>query len=392
MFGARREGLSDDQRLIVSTVEGLVGKFGEAYWHRLDKEGKYPDEFVGEMGRLGMAALPIPKEYGGAGYGVREASLVLEEINAAGGNAQPFHGQYYLSFMVARFASESQKARYLPGLASGKLRLQTFALTEPEAGSESTKIKTSAVKKKGKYLIRGHKIFISRLEHTDLVVLAARTTPLKEAAKKTEGISLFLVELKDSKGLDIRKIETMFNSQTYEVFIDDLEVPEENLIGEEGQGFRYILGVLNPERILLASECIGDARWFIQKSVAYANGRVVFDRKIGSNQGVQFPIADTYAKMIAAEKVRWSAAEMYDSGAEDKSVAELANISKYLASECSWQAANVAMDTYGGSGMATANHIERKFREARLYRVAPVPQNLVLAYIAQSVLGLPRSY
>jgi alkylation response protein AidB-like acyl-CoA dehydrogenase len=392
LFGERREGLNDDQRLIVSTVQGLAGRFGEAYWHRLDKERKYPDEFVAEMGRLGMAALPIPKEYGGAGYGVREASLVLEEINASGGNAQPFHGQYYLSFMVARFASEGLKARYLPDLATGKIRLQTFALTEPEAGSESTKIKSSAVKKNGNYQIRGHKIFISRLEHTDLVVLAARTTPLKDAAKKTEGISLFLVELKDSKGLDVRRIETMFNSQTYEVFIDGLEVPEGNLIGEEGQGFRYILGVLNPERILLASECIGDARWFVEKSVAYANSRVVFDRQIGSNQGVQFPIADTYAKMIAAEKVRWSAAEMYDKGVEDKTIGELANISKYLASECSWQAANVAMDVYGGSGVAAANHIERKFREARLYRVAPVPQNLVLAYIAQSVLGLPRSY
>ena len=392
MFGARREGLNDDQRLIVSTVEGLAGKFGESYWHRLDKEEKYPDEFVAEMGRLGMAALPIPKEYGGAGYGVREATLVLEEINAAGGNAQPLHGQYYLSFMIAKFASESWKERYLPGLASAKLRLQTFALTEPEAGSESTKIKTSAVKKGHKYLIRGHKIFISRLEHTDLVVLAARTTPLKDAVKKTDGISLFLVELKGSKGLDIRRIETMFNSQTYEVFIDGLEVPEENLIGEEGRGFKYILGVLNPERILLASECIGDARWFVQKSVAYANSREVFDRKIGSNQGVQFPIADTYAKMVAAEKVRWSAAEMYDKGADDKSVGELANISKYLAAECSWQAANVAMDVYGGSGVAAANHIERKFREARLFRVAPISQNLVLAYIAQSVLGLPRSY
>ena len=392
MFGTRKEGLSDEQRLIVSTVNGVAQKFGEEYWARLDRKREYPDEFVAEIGKLGLAGLPIPKEYGGAGYGVREASLVLEEVNSAGGNAQPFHGQYYLSFMVSKFASESSKKKYLPGLADGKLRMQSFALTEPEAGSESTKIKTSAQKRGDKYLIRGHKVFISRLEQTDLVVLAARTTPYAEVQKKTEGISLFLVELKNAKGLEFNRIETMFNSQTYEVFIEGLEVPEANLIGEEGKGFGCILDVLNPERILLASECIGDARWFIQKSVEYAKHRVVFSKPIGSNQGVQFPIADAYANLVAAEKVRWSAAEMYDRGADVGSVGELANTSKYLASECSWRAANVAMDVYGGSGMAVSNQIERKFRETRLFRVAPISQNLVLAYIAQSVLGLPRSY
>ncbi len=392
MFGVAKEGLSDEQRLIVKTVGELAKKFGEDYWRKLDQEKKYPAEFVAEMGRAGMAGLPIPKEYGGAGYGVREASLVLEEINSTGGNSQPFHGQYYLSFMVSGFATRAAKHRFMPGLASGKLRLQTFALTEPEAGSESTKIKTSAQKVGDRYVIRGHKVFISRLEHTDLLVLAARTTPYKSAKRKTDGISLFLVELNGAKGIEMHKIETMFNSQTYELFIERLEVPEENLIGEEGQGFRYILDVLNPERILLASECIGDARWFIQKSVEYAKSRVVFDRQIGSNQGVAFPIAEAYARLLAAEKVRWSAAEMYDKGADQKAVGELANASKFLASECSWQAANVAMDVYGGAGMAVSNHIERKFRETRLFRVAPVSQNLVLAYIAQSVLGLPRSY
>ena len=392
MFGVRKEGLSDEQRLIVSTIVELSRKFGEDYWQRLDSEKKYPSEFVAEMGRLGMAGLAIPKEFGGAGYGVREASLVLEEINSGGGNAQPFHGQYYLSFMVSKFASQHSKEKYLPGLASGKLKMQTFALTEPEAGSESTKIKTSAEKRGDGYVIKGHKVFISRLEHTDLVVLAARTTPYRSAQKKTDGISLFLVELKGVKGFEMHRIETMFNSQTYEVFIDGLEIPRENLIGEEGRGFGYILDVLNPERILLASECIGDARWFVQKSVEYAKSRVVFDKAIGSNQGVQFPIADVYAKLLAAEKVRWAAAEMYDAGADERSVGELANTSKYLASECSWQAANVAMDVYGGAGMAVSNHVERKFRETRLYRVAPVSQNLVLAYIAHSVLGLPRSY
>lgn len=392
MFGIRKEGLSDEQRLIVATVERLAQKFGEEYWARLDRKKEYPDEIVAEMGRLGLAGLPIPKEFGGAGYGVREASLVLEEVNSAGGNAQPFHGQFYLSFMVSKFASQRTKQKYLPDLASGKTKMQTFALTEPEAGSESTRIKTSAEKRGDVYLLKGHKVFISRMEQTDLVVLAARTTPYSQVQKKTDGISLFLVELKNAKGLNMNRIETMFNSQTYEVFIDGLEVPVENLIGEEGGGFKCILDVLNPERILLASECIGDARWFIQKSVEYAKNRVVFERPIGSNQGVQFPIADAYAKLVAAEMVRWSAAEMYDRGGDDRSVGELANTSKYLASECSWQAANVAMDVYGGSGMAVASQIERKFRETRLYRVAPISQNLVLAYIAQSVLGLPRSY
>ena len=392
MFGIRKEGLSDEQRLIVSSVNELALKFGEEYWTRLDNRKEYPDEFVSQMGKLGLAGLPIPKEYGGTGYGVREASLVLEEINSTGGNSQPFHGQYYLSFMVSKFASDYLREKYLPGLADGRIRMQTFALTEPEAGSESTRIKTSAKKHGDKYVIRGHKVFISRMEQTDLVVLAARTTPYSDVKKKTDGISLFLVELRNAKGLDVHRIETMFNSQTYEVFIDGLEVPVQNLIGEEGDGFKCILDVLNPERILLASECIGDARWFIMKSVEYAKSRVVFNRPIGSNQGVQFPIADTYAKLVGAEKVRWSAAEMYDRAADERSVGELANTSKYLASECSWQAANVAMDVYGGSGMAVASQIERKFRETRLYRVAPISQNLVLAYIARSVLGLPRSY
>jgi len=392
LFGVKRAGLSDEQRLILESVRGISQKFGDDYWGGLDRKREYPDEFVGEMGKLGLSGLTIPKEFGGAGYGVREASLVLEEINSGGGNAQPFHGQYYLSFMVSKFASEGSKRKFLPGLAEGKVRMQTFALTEPEAGSESTRIKTSAEKHGDKYLIRGHKIYISRLEQTDLIVLAARTTPYEKSEKKTEGISLFLVESKKSKGIKANRIETMFNSQTYEVFVDGLEVPAENLIGQEGKGFRCILEVLNPERIQLSSECIGDARWFLEKSVNYAKNRVVFGRPIGSNQGVQFPIADAYARLIAAEKVRWSAAQLYDEGGDESSVGELANASKYLAAECSWQAGNVAMDVYGGSGMAVASQIERKFRETRLYRVAPISQNLVLAYIAQSVLGLPRSY
>ncbi|MDV3243642.1 MAG: acyl-CoA dehydrogenase [Nitrososphaerales archaeon] len=272
------------------------------------------------------------------------------------------------------------------------MRLQSLALTEPEAGSESTKIKTFAEKRGGFYHVKGHKVFISRVEHSDLMVLVARTTTYERVEKKTDGISLFLVPLGEAKGIEAHKLKMMFNSQTYELFIDDLRIPESNLIGEEGEGFRYLLNVLNPERILLAAECIGDARWFIDRSVEYAKGRVVFGRPIGSNQGVQFPIAEVYAKLLAAENVRTSAAELFDSGADERSVGEYANAAKYLASECSWQAANVAMDVHGGSGLAVGNHIERKFRETRLYRVAPISNNLVLSYIGEHVLGLPRSY
>jgi acyl-CoA dehydrogenase len=392
LFGSNREGLTGEQKLMVSTVNQIMHKFGEDYWKDIDIARKYPDDFVAEFESAGLTALPVPVEYGGAGLGIREASLVLEEINAAGGNCQPFHGQYYLSFMISRFASSKLKEQYLPPIAKGKLRMQTFALTESEAGSELARIKTFAEKKDGEYLVKGNKIYISRIEHSDLMVLAARTTPYDSVEKKTDGISLFLVPLKDANGLRVQKISTMFNSQTYEVFLDDLKIPEENRIGDEGKGFRILLNVLNPERILLASECIGDARWFINKSVEYAKDRIVFGRPIGSNQGVQFPIADVYARLLAVDKVRWHAAELYDEGADEKTVGEYANISKYLAAECSWQAANTAMDVFGGNGVSVDYHIERKFRETRLYKVAPISQNLVLAYIGHNILGLPRSY
>jgi len=389
---SNRERLTDEQKLIVSTVNQIMRKFGENYWRSLDIARKYPDDFISEFESAGLTALPVPEEYGGAGLGIREASLVLEEINALGGNCQPFHGQYYLSFMISRFASSKLKEQYLSSIAKGKLRMQTFALTESEAGSESTRIKTFAEKKNGEYIVKGHKIYISRMEQSDLMVLAARTTPYDSVEKKTDGISLFLVPLKDANGLRMQRINTMFNSETYEVFLDELKIPEENRIGEEGKGFRILLNVLNPERILLASECIGDARWFVKKSVEYSNARIVFGKPIGSNQGVQFPIADVYAKLIAAEKIRWHAAELYDGDADERTVGEYANISKYLAAECSWQAANTAMDVFGGNGMAVDYDIERKFRETRLYRVAPISQNLVLAYIGHNILGLPRSY
>lgn len=386
------EDLTDRQKLIISTIRRMMEKYGDDYWFSLDKERKYPDEFVREFEGAGFAAAPVPTEYGGPGLGIKDASLILEEVNALGGNCQPFHGQYYLLSMLSRFASKELKEEFLPRIARGEIRLQTFALTEPEAGTETTRIRTFAEKRGHMYHIRGHKIFISRLEQSDLMVLAARTTPYENVQKKTDGISLFLAPLSAAEGVKFNKIEVMLNSQTYELFIEDLKIPERYLIGEEGLGFKYLLNILNPERILLASECIGDARWFIDKAVNYAKSRIVYGRPIGINQGVQFPLASGYANLVGAREVRSLAADLFDRGADVRIVGAQANISKYLATECSWQAANAAMDVYGGYGMATASHIERKFRETRLYRVAPIPQNLVLAYIAQSVLELPRSY
>ena len=387
-----RRALTDEQKLTLGTVDHLMEEYDEGYWGRLDKEGSYPDEFVKAMEGQGLGAVPVSKDYGGPGLGVFDASLILEEVNAMGGNCQPFHGQYYLLYALSKFASQAMKEKHLPGIAKGELRLQSLALTEPESGSESTRIKTSAERRGDSYLVKGHKMFISRIENSDLMVLVARTTPYEKVEKKTDGISLFLVPLEEVEGMESHRLDMMFNSQTYEMFIDELRIPSTSLIGEEGKGFRYLLSILNPERILLSAECIGDTRWFVEKSVEYAKQRVVFGRPIGSNQGVQFPIADVYAKLLAADGVRTAAAELFDSGTDERAVGEYANASKYLASECSWQAANVAMDVYGGSGLAVANHIERKFRETRLYRVAPISNNLILSYLGEHVLGLPRSF
>ncbi len=379
--------------MLVKAVAELMEKYDERYWSGLERESAYPSELVDEFARMGFFSAPVPKEYGGSGLGITDASLILEEVNACGGNAQPFHGQYYLSWLFSRFASAALKERYLPGLATGAMRMQTMALTEPDAGSETTKIRTYAEREGNRYVINGEKVFASRVEQSDLMVLVARTTRYENVEKKTDGISIFLVDLKDAEGLEVKRIRTMFNSQTYQLYISNLEVPAGNLIGEEGNGFRQLFHVLDPERVLLASESIGDCRWFLQKSVEYAGKRVVFGGPIGRNQGVQFPIADVYAKMRAAESVRWEAATLYDSGEGNmRSVGEMANIAKYLSAECAWQAANVAMDTYGGYGLAVDTGIERKFREARLYKVAPISHNLILAYIAHNVLGLPRSY
>lgn len=390
--------LNEQQVMIIDLVSKVCERYDERYWRRLAEENLYPDDFVNEISKLGLSSIPIPKEYGGPSLGLREASLVLEEINAGGGNAQPFHGQYYMLFMLSRFASDELKKEYLPKIADSKLRLQSFALTEPESGSDTTKIKTFARKSNDKYIINGHKIFISRVLQSDLMLLVARTKEYDPREKK-DGITIFLVDLKkaiNKRQIEVRKINTVMNSQTYELFISDLEVSEGNVVGEVDKGFYYLLHVLNPERVLIASECIGDARWFISKSVEYAKQRVVFDKPIGANQGIQFPIASVYAKMLAASSITWTAANYYDKHVNDKFDSKImgsyANIAKYLASECSFEAANVAMDVYGGYGMVKETEIARKMLENRLYRIAPVSQNLVLSYIAHDVLELPRSY
>ena len=383
---------TEAQRLMLANVSRLMDTYGPEYWKGLEDREAYPEAFVKEFEAQGFAALLVPLEYGGAGGSLADAARVLEAIHARGGNAQPFHGQYYLSFLVSRFAAPSLRKRVFEPLAKGQLRMQSFALTEAEAGSDTARIRTTARREGDRYVVNGRKMFISRVEQSDLMVLVARTSPLDESAGRTRGLSLFLVDLRGAKGIEHTRVRTMFNSQTYELFLNDVEIPADALIGEEGRGFDYLLHVLNPERILIASECLGDAHWFLDRSTSYAKERVVFGRPIGSNQGVQFPIAQAYAELVAADLVRWEAIRRFEADADRHAVGEYANLAKYLASECSWHAGNVAMDVLGGYGMTRDLHVERKFRETRLYRVAPVANNLVLAYVAHNVLGLPRSY
>ena len=383
---------TEAQRLMLANVGRLMDTYGPEYWKGLEEHEAYPEAVVKEFEAQGFGALLVPPEFGGSGGTLSDAARILEEIHARGGNAQPFHGQYYLSFLVTRFASPSLRKRILEPLAKGELRMQSFALTEAEAGSDTSRIRTAARREGDRYVVNGRKMFISRVEQSDLMVLVARTSPLDEAAGRTKGLSLFLVDLRKAKGLEHTRVRTMFNSQTYEVFLHDVEVPADALIGEEGRGFEYLLHVLNPERILIASECLGDARWFIDRATEYAKARVVFGRPIGSNQGVQFPLAEAYAELVSADLVRWEAVRLYEADADRRAVGKYANLAKYLASVCSWHAGNVAMDVHGGYGMTRDLHIERKLRETRLYQVAPVANNLVLAYVAQNVLGLPRSY
>ncbi len=372
-------------------VRALCEQYPDEYHRRVDAERAYPEEFVNALAEAGWLAAMIPQEFGGSGLGLAEASVIMEEINRSGGNAGACHGQMYNMGTLLRHGSEAQKREYLPKIASGELRLQSMGVTEPTAGTDTTKIKTVAVRKGDRYIVNGQKVWISRVQHSDLMILLARTTPLAEVKKKSEGMSIFIVDLRDAvkSGLTVRPIANMVNHETNELFFDNLEIPVENRIGEEGQGFRYILDGLNAERVLIAAECIGDGYWFVDRASDYANERVVFDRPIGQNQGVQFPIAEAYIEVEAADLMRWKACELFDAkrpcGAE-------ANMAKYLAAKASWEAANVCLQTHGGFGFAAEYDIERKFRETRLYQVAPVSTNLVLSYIAEHVLGLPRSF
>ena len=383
---ARAETLGD----IRMAVRDVCKKYDGAYWRGLDREGAYPEAFVRELTELGWLSALIPEQYGGGGMSVTEASVVLEEINYSGGDSAACHAQMYIMGTILRHGSDAQKARYLPGIASGELRLQAFAVTEPDAGSETTRISTTAVRKGDRYVVNGQKTFISRVAQSDLMLLLARTTPYDELSNKTEGLSVFVVDMREAGDqLTVQPIDMTFNRHTNQLFFDNLEVPVENLIGEEGKGFRYIIDSWNVERILIASEAIGDARFFIERASTYASERVVFGRPIGANQGVQLPIAHAHAHTEAANLMRFDAAAKFDRG--EKCGAE-ANMAKLLASEAAWEAGNACLNTYGGYGFAREYDIERKFRETRLYMTAPVNNNLVLAYLGQNVLGMPRSY
>jgi acyl-CoA dehydrogenase len=380
--------LHDDLR---QGVRQLCARYPDQYWRELDKNEGYPTEFVQAMTAAGYLAALIPEEYGGIGVGVTEASIILEEIHRSGGNAAACHAQMYVMGTLLRHGSNEQKRQFLPKIASGKLRLQAFGVSEPDAGTDTTRIRTTAVRQGDQYCISGQKIWTSRAQHSDLMVLLARTTPLEQVQKRTQGLSVFLIDLRQAigNGVTIEPIEVMINHHTTQVYFDDLLVPANSLVGEEGQGFRYILDGLNAERILIAAECIGDGYWFVDRAKQYANERIVFGRPIGQNQGIQFPIADAYIKVRAADLMRFEAARLFDSsqpcGAE-------ANMSKLLAAEASWKAANVTMQTYGGFGFAREYDVERKFRETRLYQIAPISTNLILSYIGQHVLGMPRSF
>jgi acyl-CoA dehydrogenase len=378
------------QKEIRNGVRELCAKYDLEYWRKCDEESAYPEAFVDAMAAAGWLAALIPQEYGGSGLPMLDASLILEEINHCGGSGAACHAQMYTMASILQHGSEEQKRDYLPKIAEGSLRLQAFGVTEPDAGSDTSKIKTFAVRKGDSYIINGQKIFTSRFQHSDMMLLLARTTPIDQVRRKTEGMSLFLVNLR--KNVDSVKavpIKTMINHETNQVFIDNLEVPVDARIGEEGRGFSYLLSSLNAERILVASECIGDGKWFIDRSVEYAKNRVVFDRPIGKNQGVQFPIARAATSVEAADLMRLKAAARFDAGLP---CGAEANMAKYLASEASWEAAEAAITTLGGYGFTSEYHVERKWRETRLFRTAPIANNLVLSFVGEHVLGLPRSY
>jgi acyl-CoA dehydrogenase len=381
----------DSHQEIRDAVRDLCSAFPDEYFRKVDEAKAYPEKFVDALMHAGWLAAMIPEEYGGTGLGLTAAAVIMEEINRSGGNAGAVHGQMYNMGTLLRSGSRGQKERYLPQIAAGTLRIQSMAVTEPTTGSDTTKIKTTAVKKDGRYVVNGQKVWISRVQHSDLMILLARTTPLADVSKKSEGMSIFIVDLHHAigNGLTVQPIANLVNHETNELFFDNLEIPEENLIGEEGKGFKYILEGLNAERTLIAAECIGDGYWFIDRATQYANTRIVFDRPIGKNQGVQFPIADAYIEIEAANLMRFKAAGLFD---ENLPCGAEANMAKYLAAKASWEAANVCLQTHGGFGFANEYDVERKFRETRLYQVAPISTNLIFAYVAEHVLGLPRSF
>jgi acyl-CoA dehydrogenase len=380
----------EDRQAIREAIRKICAGFPDTYWRDIDKVHEYPQAFVDALTASGYLAALIPEAYGGAGLGITEAGIILEEINRTPGNGLACHAQMYTMGTMLRHGSEDQKRRYLPGIASGELRLQAFAVTEPNAGSESTRIETRAVRQGDKYIVNGQKIFISRVKQSDLMLLLARTTPYAELKDKTQGLSVFLLDMRDIKGkLDVQPLDMMFNHHTNILFFENVEIPAENRIGDEGKGFRYIIDGWNAERILIASEAIGDGRWFVERGAKYASERVVFGKPIGANQGVQFPLARSYAHVEAAAAVRDVAAEKFDRG--EKCGAE-ANMAKLLSSEAAWEAANACLDAFGGYGFAREYDVERKFRETRLYMTAPINNNLVLAFLGQNVLGMPKSY
>ena len=374
-----------------AALRDLFKRFPDEYFREIDREDTYPEAFVDALIKAGWLAAMIPEEYGGTGLGLTAATVIMEEINRSGGNAGAVHGQMYNMGTLLRHGSQAQKEKYLPKIASGEWRLQSMGVTEPTTGTDTTKIKTTAVKKGDKYVINGQKVWISRIQHSDFMILLARTTPLAEVKKKSEGMSIFMVDLREAEknGLTVRPILNMVNHETNELFFENLEIPEENLIGEEGKGFKYILDGLNAERTLIAAECIGDGYWFLDRVTNYVRDREVFGRPIGQNQGVQFPIADAFIEVEAANLMRWKACELFD---KHEPMGAQANIAKSLAAKASWEAANACLPFNGGFGFACAYDVERKFRETRLYQVAPISTNLIYSYVAEHILGLPRSF
>ena len=381
----------DQYQDIRDAVRALCAEFPDSYHREIDAKRGYPEAFVDALTKAGWLAAMIPAEYGGSGLGLAEASVIMEEINRSGGNAGACHGQMYNMGTLLRHGSEQQKALYLPKIATGEWRLQSMGVTEPTTGTDTTKLKTTAVKKGDRYVVNGQKVWISRVQHSDWMILLARTTPLSEVKKKSEGMSIFMVDLREAEksGMTVRPIANMVNHETNELFFENLEIPAENLIGEEGKGFKYILDGLNAERTLIAAECIGDGYWFIDRVTQYVKERTVFGRPIGQNQGVQFPIADAYMEVEAANLMRYKACDLFDRG---EACGAEANMAKYLAAKASWEAANACLQFHGGFGFAHEYDIERKFRETRLYQVAPISTNLIYAYIAEHVLELPRSF